>query len=125
MDNEKLSHYRPTDCTRFFYADVTTPAGPLPMDWRAQACWRFYTLAQKVKERVGNSIEDQLILDDQPWQDKPYANIARSVAMMYGLESPSEFEKFWEYVDAACVQYGYPRPDSEYMHGGPLNNRKH
>lgn len=98
------------------YPDLTHPKGFLPDDKRAQACWYFYTLAQQLKERLGDSIDDQFgILEGNPWMDPHYAQLARSVAMIYQLESPDEFAKFWHYVKLQADSMGYPEPHPVYM----------
>lgn len=97
------------------YPDLTHPDGFLPDDKRAQACWYFYTLAQQLKERLGNSTEDQFgILEGNPWMDPHYAQLARSVATIYSLESPDEFAKFWTYVEKQAAVMGYPEPADVY-----------
>lgn len=100
----------------FTFPDHTHPKGKLPRDKRAQACWYFYLLAQKNKEMVGDSTEDQFgLLEGELWMDKRYVQIARSVAMIYQLESPDEFAKFWEYVEAEAADCKLPAPAPEYM----------
>jgi len=100
----------------FKFPDLTMPNGPLSPDMRAQACWYFYTLAQKLKEMVGDSTEDQAfrLTDDEPWMDKRYEQIALSVTQMYGLESPSEFAKAWDQVRKCAKMYRLPAPAPEY-----------
>lgn len=98
------------------FPDHTTPTGALPNERGAQACWYFYLLAQKNKEKVGDSIEDQFgLLEGDPWHTKHYEQIARTVAMIYQLESPAEFAKFWRYVQQEAYVCGLPTPDREYM----------
>lgn len=100
----------------FRFPDLTYPKGPLSPDLRAQACWYFYTLAQKVKEMVGDSTEDQAfrLTDDEPWMDKRYEQIALSVATLYKLDSPSEFAKAWDQVRECARKYRLPEPAPEY-----------
>lgn len=100
----------------FTFPDLTQPKGPLSRDLRAQACWYFYTLAQKLKEMVGDSTEDQAfrLTDDEPWMDKRYEQIALSVTTMYGLDSPSEFAKAWDQVTECARRLKLPKPAPEY-----------
>lgn len=99
----------------FTFPDNTTPNGCLSRDPRAQACWYFYTLAQKQKENVGESTEDQFgLLDDMMWMDRHYVQTARTVAMMYGLESPDEFAKAWDDVRDEARRLGLPEPHPSY-----------
>lgn len=97
----------------------TVPYGALPKDKRAQACWFFYTRAQSIKERVGNSIDDQILLEGELWMDKRYVELARSVALIYQLDSPDEFAKFWQYVQQEAYVCGLPTPSQEYMRLAP------
>lgn len=97
----------------------TVPRGALPTDKRAQACWFFYTRAQQMKETVGDSTEDQILLEGELWMDKRYVELARSVALIYGLESPDEFAKFWNYVKQEAWVCGLPIPADEYTRLAP------
>lgn len=97
------------------YPDLTHPNGHLPNDMRAQACWFFYLCAQLAKETIGDSTEHQVILEGDLWMDKRYEQQARTTAMIYGLESPEEFMKFWPYVKAEAKACGLPEPSPEYM----------
>lgn len=112
----------------FTFPDLTEPKGLLPRDMRAQACWYFYTLAESLRVRVGNSTEDQFgMLEGDLWMDKRYVPIARAVATMYSLESPAEFQKFWKYVWAEAQRSGYPLPAPEYsdLHPGKIVGAPH
>jgi hypothetical protein len=98
------------------YPSLTTPQGELPKDVRAQACWYFYTLAQKLYEQLGDSTEDQFgLLEGERWMDPHYVQLARSVATLYRLESPDEFAKFWPYVERQALALGFPKPKPVYM----------
>lgn len=97
------------------YPDLTHPKGFLPRDKRAQACWYFYTLAQQLYERLGKSTEDQFgILEEYPWMDPHYEQLARSITTLYQLESPDEFAKFWPQVEKQARHMGYPIPKAVY-----------
>jgi len=97
------------------FPDLTHPKGFLPDDKRAQACWYFYTIAHQTKVIVGDSIDDQIILEEDLWMDKRYERQARTVAMMYQLDSPEEMFKFWDYVKQQARSLGLPDPAPEYM----------
>lgn len=101
------------------YPTHTVPFGALPRDMRAQACWFFYVRAQAIKERVGKGPEDQILLEGELWMDKHYVQLARTVALIYGLESPDEFAKFWQYVQQEAWVCGLPTPAQEYMRLAP------
>ena len=98
------------------FPDLTQPKGELSQDLRSQACWYFYTLAQKQRELVGDSTEDQSfrLLDTDLWMDTAYVQTAQSVALMYGLESPDEFAKAWDEVRAEARKCGLPEPHDSY-----------
>jgi len=107
----------------FTFPDMTIPKGLLPSDMRAQACWYFYVLAESARQKVGNSTDDQFgVLEGELWMDKRYEDQARAVAMLYGLESPSEFAKFWPYVRQQALKMGYPIND-EYIRIRPGSQR--
>lgn len=99
------------------FPDHTVPHGRLSSDPRSQACWYFYLLAQKQKEVVGETLEDQSfrLLEDDLWMDKHYVQTARSVALLYGLESPDEFAKAWREVWEEARDCGLPEPAAEYV----------
>jgi len=104
--------------TPFNFPDNTIPNGFLSRDMRAQACWYFYTLAQKQLEIVGKSTEDQFgLLEENLWMDKRYEQTARTVANLYGLESPDEFAKAWDEVRREADRLGLPAPADEYTRG--------
>lgn len=101
------------------FTDHTVPFGVLPNHPGAQACWYFYLLAQKNKEQVGSGPEDQILLEGEMWMDKHYVQIARSVALLYQLESPDEFAKFWKEVKQEAWICGLPIPADEYTRLAP------
>lgn len=101
--------------TYFVYPALTHPHGFLPHDKRAQACWYFYTLAENARQQIGDSTEDQFgLLEGHLWMDKRYEEQALAVAMLYQLDSPSEFAKFWGFVEQQAQSMGYPAPKEEY-----------
>lgn len=102
------------------FPDHTQPKGALSRDSRAQACFYFYLMAQKMKEKVGKSTEDQFgLLEGELWMDTHYVQLARSVALMYGLESPDEFAKFWTEVKQEAWICKLPIPADEYTRLAP------
>jgi hypothetical protein len=97
------------------FVSHTQPHGALSRDPRAQACWHFYTLAEKQREMVGNSVEDQFgLFDTELWMDRHYIQTARSVAMIHGLESPDEFAKAWPEVREEALACRLPVPHPSY-----------
>ena len=103
------------------FVDHVIPRGHLPIDKRAHALFRYYQLCQKLLEKAGFSTDDQIIYDDAPWMDKPYGNIAKGVAVQYGLADPGEFLKpgFKQMVEAEIRRLGWPAPNSEYWNPQP------
>lgn len=91
-DKKQLHYERP-----FFSEHSVENGGFLTHDIRAHACWYYAMLAQKNKQVVGDSIEDQIITYDTTssekplWRNKNYSALAKSVALIYGLESPDVF----------------------------------
>jgi hypothetical protein len=110
------------------YPDLTIPNGALTPDLGCQACWTFYVGAESNRLSAGNSISEQMIevvADDEgsmPWMNKQYENLARSIAMLYGLESPDDFQKFWPLVTIQCLAMGYQTPHWEYSGRTRLRN---
>lgn len=105
------------------FPDHTHPHGHLSKDMRSQACWYFYLLAQKMLERVGGVMDEKEsqfgLLDIYPWQKTHYAQLARTVATLYQLESPSEFAKAWDEVEREASSSGLPAPRDEYRRVAP------
>jgi len=91
----------------------------LPDDRRAHGCMYYYLLAMKQLEKVGDSIDDQIILEGEPWQAPNTRNIRISVALLYGCP-PEDFDKFWDVVDIQCRILGLPvAPDKVKMNRAP------
>jgi hypothetical protein len=92
------------------YPDLTL----LPNDKRAYALWYYYTLAQKLAEKLGDGSTDAQfgILDGELWMTPQYEQIARSVALMYGFENPGPFmeRRFWKAVEQQAQELGLPKP---------------
>lgn len=101
--------------TPFFFEDLIAPNGFLSRDRECHACWYFYLLAQKCKETVGESIEDQTILESEPWMTKKYPEIRRSVQLLYGLQSPGDIDPYWPAVRLQAKTLGLPEPANEYV----------
>lgn len=85
------------------FVDQIIPNGLLTRDVECHACWNFAMLAQKQLELAGD-IETQIIeydthSSDMPlWRNPNTEKIARSVAIIYGLESPADFLKYYNVV---------------------------
>lgn len=107
--------------TPFKFPGLTIPNGFLSRDMRAQACWYFYTLAQQMKERLDESSDGTNIktLEGELWMAPAYVQLAKSVATLYGLESPSEFAKAWDQVREQAAALMLPEPAPEYTRLAP------
>lgn len=108
-----LIHFEP-----MVFPEQTIPNGALPADMGAQACWYYYVIAQKAKEEVGDSIDDQIILEGLPWLDTHYGNQKHSVAIIYGV-SMEHMDKFWNHVEIEAGILRLPEPDGRYMRAKP------
>lgn len=97
------------------FPDLTLPRGFLSKEPACQACWYFYTLAEKNRLQVGDGPESQTLYDDELWMDKRYASIAKAVAMLYGLDSPEEWQPYWGTIKRQAISLGYGEPHPEYM----------
>ena len=96
------------------YPDLTRPQGLLVRDMACQACWTFFTLAEKMRHTVGDGAASQILIEGEPWMDKRYEQLATSVALQYGLSSPDEWERFWPLVERQAVELGFNPPAQEY-----------
>ncbi len=97
-----------------YFVDLIQPNGHLVRDKACHACWYFYALAEKARRTVGNSIDDQIILEDQLWMNKEYTGIAWGVVKLYQLESPDDFQKYWPLIEQQAKALDYPPPHQEY-----------
>lgn len=87
----------------FFIGHSTLQGGVLPPFERgAHACWYYCRIAHKHLERVA---EGATYVGEDDHIDSLH-NIAISVAMMYRLESPSQFEKFMMLCRIEAIRCG-------------------
>lgn len=81
-----------------FFADYVEPKGALAINKESHACFYYAMLAMKARGLVGDGIDSQIIQyrvgDAVPeWLESRDEELARSVALIYGLESPESFLK--------------------------------
>ena len=100
------------------YPEHTQPNGFLTEDRACQAIWYYYLIAMTARSKIGKSIDDQIIEykvgQAAPlWKDKRFNQQFKSVAMMYGLESPDEMIPFWPNVKLEARSKGMPLPADE------------
>lgn len=80
------------------FMDLLEPQGALSLDKRCHACWDYTRKAMRARELHAGGIEHQVILykvseGEAGWHESRDEEIARSVAIIYGLETPDEFLK--------------------------------
>lgn len=103
------------------FADQIEPQGRLILDKRCHALWYYLVLCEKARLQVGDSIEDQIIYDDERWLDRNYEQIARTVATLYGLESPSDYWNYWPLVLQEAARLGVTvDPEIRNLHPGSI-----
>lgn len=81
------------------FTDHVAPNGYLTFDVRSHACFYYGMLALKARGLAGTGIDSQIIQykvgEEIPaWLESRDEELARSVAILYALESPDEFLKF-------------------------------
>lgn len=81
-----------------FFADYVEPKGALAINKESHACFYYAMLATRARALVGSGIDSQIIQyrvgDEIPdWRESRDEELARSVAILYGLESPEAFLK--------------------------------
>lgn len=104
-DSRHLHYERP------FYEHLVQPKGLLPLDLRAHACFYYVMLAGKARANAGTGIDSQIIQyrvggEIPEWMESRDWELAKSVAVIYGLESPDEFLKFKKEAWAQAVELG-------------------
>lgn len=80
------------------FEDYIEPKGALAINRESHACFYYAMLAAKARGLVGSGIDSQIIqyrVGDTPpaWKESMDEELARSVAILYGLESPDAFLK--------------------------------
>lgn len=87
----------------FFFADHSKPIGRLDHDRRAQAAWYYVTCGHRnlALATAGATYEGEL--------DTPVllGNIARGVAMFYGIQDPAEMLKFIPQCKQEAARCGF------------------
>ena len=102
------------------FVDSQSPEGFLTHELACHACWYFYILCENSKHAVGESIDDQIIEtragEETPlWMDSYYNQQAKSVARLYGLDSPADFQSYWVNVRLEARRLGLTEPSDDYM----------
>jgi len=94
-----------------YFEDFVEPKGALKIDKACHACFQYAMLAMQARSKAGK-IESQIIAykvgDVEPeWHETRDEEIARSVAIIYALESPDEFLKYKAEVWLQAEFLGY------------------
>lgn len=81
------------------FENYIVPNGVLTLDKRCHACFYYGMLAQKARNLAGAGPESQIIsykVGETPpeWMESRDEELARSIAILYGLESPDDFLRF-------------------------------
>jgi len=92
--------------------------GFLPDEMGAYACWYYYLLADKMMDLADES--DQIVLEEEPWYYRRFIQLKKSIALIYGLENPSAFEKFWPAVEAEVARVNMPPVKWQYRNASPI-----
>ena len=97
-----------------YFADQIEPKGRLLPQPECQACWYYFMLAHQAALGVGSGPESQVIVVDDSletplWMEHRYHQIARTVAMIYGLESPDSFLPYAPLVEKEAERIAYEK----------------
>lgn len=97
-----------------YFEDYLEPKGALCINRECHACFYYAMLAYKARGNAG-PIESQIIeykVGDTPplWRESRDSEIAYSVAIMYGLESPDKFLIYKKRVWAQAKLLGIELP---------------
>lgn len=93
------------------FTDQIEPKGRLIIDRACHACWFYVSLAMKNLELVGIGPESQVIVveDGGPtplWNKLNFDQIARSIALMYQLDSPEVFLRYRPLIEREALRLG-------------------
>lgn len=97
-----------------YFEDYLEPKGALCINRECHACFYYAMLAWKARGNAG-PIESQIILykvGETPanWREPRDAEIAASVAIIYGLESPDKFLIYKKRAWAQAKELGITLP---------------
>lgn len=110
MDTLKIQYNYP------MFEDFIEPKGALTLDKRCHACFYYGMLAAKARYLAGDGPESQIIsykVGDTPpeWMESRDVELARSIAILYGLESPDDFLRFRKEAWAQAALLGIDIPE--------------
>ncbi len=83
-----------------FMSHITSAGGFLPDLPGAHACWYYCRMATESLKKIKQGADYQGELDHIDM----FNNLARSVALLYRLDSPDDFLLFMPYVEAEAMR---------------------
>lgn len=97
-----------------YFESYVEPNGALKIDMRCHACFYYGMLAYKARLNAG-AIEGQMIQykvgEEIPlWREARDEELARSVAIIYSLDSPDDFLSYKKEAWAQAVRLGIEMP---------------
>ena len=108
---------------RPYFLDYSFPHGLLHLTPGCQACWYYAMLATKNKQ-----VNESQMLTEDTWTgeteaavEKRYDQLARSVAIIYGLDSPDDFLRYRWLVERQAQSLGFELPEEIWR---PLSTSK-
>lgn len=107
------------------FDEYVEPRGALAINKESHACFYYLVLAMKARAVAGKGIDSQIIEYEVGhaaplWMESRDEEIARSVALIYGLESPEAFLKApWKKRAWAQAEMLGLQPDVGILHVRP------
>ncbi len=90
----------------------TVPNGWLTPEPACQALWNYAMEAIERMKRVGNSIDDQTLLEGTLWLQTYYRQQANTIAKLYGV-TLEDMWKHWVNVRMEMESLGWGEPPNE------------
>ena len=99
-----------------YFDSYLEPHGVLKIDRACHACFYYGMLAAKAIQLQGDGMDSQTIVykvgdTPPPWYEARLDNLARSVAILYALESPDVFLAYKREAWVQAMQLGYNIPE--------------
>lgn len=101
------------------FANRIPPEGYLVDDPACHALWMYYNEAIQAKAGVGDSIDDQILLEGMAWLRTYYKQQAETISKMYGV-TVERMWQFWPAIRMECARCNYDPPPTEIV---TLNDR--
>ena len=91
------------------FPQCTRPRGLLYPTKACQACWYYYLIAMRRKEKVGKGPETQIILEGELWMDTKHPEQKQGVSLLYGV-TIEEMDNHWGDVIREAKRQHLPEP---------------